>query len=114
MGKANIYKITFFSHGSIYEIYAKHIDLGSFYGFVEVGKLIFGDAASLVVDPAEEKLKAEFSGVTTTYIPMHSILRIDEVEKEGVAKIKEQKGKPGNITPFPLPGYNSSDFNNKT
>ena len=103
----------FFNHGSIYEIYAKHIDPGLFYGFVEVSELIFGDTLSLVVDPTEEKLKAEFSGVTKTYIPMHSILRIDEVDKEGVAKIKEQKGKSGNITQFPLPIY-PSDLNNKT
>ena len=59
-----------------------------------------------MVDPAEEKLKTEFAGVRTTYIPMHSIFRIDEVEKGGTAKIKEQKGKAGNIAQFPFSGYN--------
>jgi hypothetical protein len=34
-------------------------------------------------------------------IPMHSVIRIDEVEKEGTAKITDSKG--GNVTPFPLP-----------
>jgi hypothetical protein len=114
MSKASIYKITFFNQNSIYEIYAKHIDPGLFYGFVEVEDLIFSDASSsLVVDPAEEKLKTEFSGVKKTYIPLHSILRIDEVDKEGTAKIKEQKGKSGNVAQFPGASYSQSDFNNK-
>jgi hypothetical protein len=114
MSKSSIYKVTFFYHSSIYEIYAKHIDPGEFYGFVEVSELIFGEAGSLVVDPAEEKLKTEFAGVTKTYIPMHSVLRIDEVEKEGIAKIKEQKGKSGNVSQFPIPIYTPTDLNGKT
>ena len=32
---------------------------------------------------------------------MHSIVRIDEVEKEGVAKITSNGGEK--VTPFPLP-----------
>jgi hypothetical protein len=32
---------------------------------------------------------------------MHAIIRIDEVEKEGVAKVTESSG--SNITPFPVP-----------
>ena len=115
MSNSSIYKITFFNQNSIYEIYAKRIDPGLFYGFVEVEDLIFSNAtSSLVVDPAEEKLKTEFNGVKKTYIPLHSILRIDEVDKEGTAKIKEQKGKTGNMTQFPGVGYNQPDFNNKT
>lgn len=111
MSKASIYKVTFFNQTSIYEIYAKNIDPEMFYGFVEVSELIFRDASSLVVDPAEEKLKVEFAGVKKTYIPMHSILRIDEVEKEGTAKIKETKGKASNISQFPISGYSPSDLN---
>jgi hypothetical protein len=32
---------------------------------------------------------------------MHCIVRIDEVEKEGVAKISDSKGEK--VTPFPIP-----------
>jgi len=32
---------------------------------------------------------------------MQSIIRIDEVEKEGAGKITEAKG--GNVSPFPFP-----------
>jgi hypothetical protein len=32
---------------------------------------------------------------------MHAVVRIDEVEKEGVAKISDSKGQK--VTPFPMP-----------
>ena len=35
---------------------------------------------SLVIDPAEEKLKAEFAGVQRLLLPMHAVMRIEEVE----------------------------------
>ena len=50
----------------------------------------------MVVDPSEEKIKTEFEGVKRTYIPMHSVLRIDEVDKEGVSKISKAEG--NNVT----------------
>ena len=53
-------------------------------------------------DPQEERLKREFEGVQQTYIPMHSVLRIDQVEKQGVAKISTVEGK---VTSFPGPVY---------
>ena len=57
----------------------------------------------MLVDPSEEKLKSEFEGVSRSYIPMHSIVRIDEVAKEGVGKISEAKGT--NVSPFPTPAF---------
>ena len=74
------------------------------YGFIEVEDYVFGERSQLIVDPGEEKLKNEFSGVARSYIPMHSIVRIDEVEKEGVGKIVEGvDGGSGNVSAFPLP-----------
>jgi hypothetical protein len=42
--------------------------------------------------------------VKRSYIPMHAIIRIDEVEKEGSVKIRESKGGDGKIMTFPMPG----------
>ncbi len=56
-----------------------------------------------MVDPSEEKLKSEFEGVDRSYIPMHAVVRIDEVAKEGVGKITEAKD--SNIAPFPMPQF---------
>jgi hypothetical protein len=59
----------------------------------------------VVVDPSEEHLKAEFAGVKRTYIPMHMILRIDEVDKEGINKITEVANADNNVAVFPSPLY---------
>jgi len=87
MAKKRIYKIIFTNEGKIFEIYAKQVVSGELYGFVEAQGLLFGERTTLVVDPTEEQLKLEFSGVSKTFIPFHAIVRIDEVEKEGPGKI---------------------------
>lgn len=102
MSSKKLYKISFMSQGQVYEIYAQKVGHGGLFGFVEVEKLVFGERSSIVVDPSEEKIKSEFKGVKRTYLPMHSILRIDEVEKSGTSKISKMEG---NVTPFPVPMY---------
>jgi len=109
--KTAIYKIIFHNQGKIYEIYARHVSHDGLFGFIEVENLIFGENTSLVVDPTEENLKSEFSGVERTYIPMHSIIRIDQVNKRGVAKITEG-GSNENVMPFPVYS-NSTDSSKK-
>ena len=105
MAANTIYKILFLSQGKMYEIYAKYVasDL-EMYGFIEVGDLIFNSNSGILVDPSEEKLKTEFSGVKKTFIPMHAIFRIDEVDKEGVSKISDigGNGATSNIHQFPV------------
>ena len=95
-----IFKILFLNQGKVYEIYAETVQQGELYGFIEVENLIFEKSATLVVDPSAEKLREEFSGVLRTRIPIHAVIRIDEVEKHGPGKIIEIDG-TSNITPFP-------------
>lgn len=101
--KTHIYKVLFASQGKVYEIYAREVSHGGLFGFVEVEQLVFGERSALVVDPSEERIKSEFAGVTRTYIPLHSVLRIDEVEKQGVSKISKAEG--DNVAQFPMPIY---------
>ncbi|TDJ44822.1 MAG: DUF1820 family protein [Gammaproteobacteria bacterium] len=103
MAQSHLYKIIFFNQGKVYEIYARSVSQGSLFGFIEVEKLVFGERTTVVVDPAEERLKTEFATVKRTYIPMHSIVRIDEVEKQGVSKISSVDGT--NVSQFPMPVY---------
>jgi hypothetical protein len=103
MSSTPIYKVIFYNQGQIFEIYAHQIYQSDLYGFVEVEELVFGERSQMLVDPAEERLKSEFEGVNRSYIPMHSIVRIDEVAKEGVGKISEAKGT--NVSPFPTPAF---------
>ena len=49
-----------------------------------------------------ERIRAEFAGVQRSYIPLHSVLRVDEVEKQGTSKISAIEG---NVAQFPLPVY---------
>ena len=103
MAAEPIFRIVFVNHGKVYELYARSVFQSDMYGFIEIEDFVFGERAQVIVDPEEEKLKTEFAGVKRTYVPMHNLIRIDEVEKEGSAKIREVKGSE-KVTPFPIMG----------
>lgn len=96
----HIYKVLFHNQGQVYEVYAHSIYQSDLYGFIEVEDYIFGKKGQMVIDPGEEKLRSEFEGVQRSFLPMQNVIRIDEVEKEGVAKILDSKG--DKVTPFPV------------
>ena len=91
MSVKSIYKVIFHNQDQVFEVYARAIYQSDMYGFIEVEEFIFGERNQVIVDPAEERLKIEFDKVARSYIPMHSIVRIDEVEKEGPGKIIDIK-----------------------
>ncbi len=101
MASKHLYRLVFAYQDKIYEIYVRSICESELFGFVEAEEFVFDTQASMVVDPSEEKLKMEFKSVKKTYIPMHTILRIDEVEKRGVAKILDGKNSETKISYFP-------------
>jgi hypothetical protein len=105
MAASHIFKVLFVNQGKVYEVYARKVGHGSLFGFIEVEELVFGERSTVVLDPAEERIKSEFSGVKRTYLPLHSVLRIDEVRKQGVAKIMALEA--ANVTQFPVPLYSS-------
>ena len=89
MAKKQIYKVIFYNKDKVYEVFARQIYQSDLYGFIEIEEIVFGERNQLVVDPNEEKLKTEFESVVRSYVPLHAVVRIDEVEKEGVAKITD-------------------------
>lgn len=95
-----LYRVVFLSQSEVFEVYVKQVSQSDMYGFIEVEEFVFGERSKLVVDPAEERLKTLFGGVKRSFIPMHTIVRIDVVEQEGVGKITEFKG--DKVTPFPV------------
>ena len=109
MSRKSLYKIIFLNQGKIYEIFARSINQGTLFGFVEVSQIVFGEKSSLVVDPSEENLKSEFENVSRIHIPMHSIIRIDEVNKQGTAKITNVNATEGKIMPFPVYTHGGND-----
>ncbi len=108
MSQQRVFKIIFANQGEIYEMYARSVSQGSWFGFVEVDGILFGERSQLVLDPTEEKLKHEFKGVNRFHVPMHAVLRIDEVEKEGVSRVTKAEKGSGNVTNFPAPIYTHS------
>jgi hypothetical protein len=103
MPPSQLYKVVFHAQGRVYEIYARKVGHGSLFGFVEVEELVFGERSVVVVDPSEERIKAEFEGVKRTFLPLHSVIRIDEVRKQGISKISSADA--SNVTQFPYPVY---------
>lgn len=91
MSSSPIFKVIFYNQSQVFEVYARSIYQSEMYGFIEVEEFIFGERSQVLVDPSEEKLKSEFTGVKRSYIPMHNIIRIDEVEKEGTVKVSDVK-----------------------
>jgi len=107
MGDERIFRISFMNRGELYEIFARQVSQGGLFGFIEVEELVFGERTKIVVDSSEERLKSEFAGVRRTYIPMHAVIRIDEVEKAGPSRITSSED-DGKITTFPVPLYTPS------
>lgn len=106
MAKKNIYKVAFHQNGNLYELHAREVSHSEMYGFLEIGDILFGERSSVLVDPSEERLKTEFASVKRTFIPIHNVVRVDEVEKEGVNKITESGADTGgNVAQFPGPGF---------
>ncbi|MBS0357896.1 MAG: DUF1820 family protein [Proteobacteria bacterium] len=110
MSKKQIYKIIFTNQDRVYEIYARKILDSHLFGFLEVEEFVFGETTSLVVDPSEERLKVEFQDVKRTYIPSFSVIRIDEVDKEGLSKIIDSKETASTkVSQFPMRHVRKSD-----
>lgn len=106
--KQRLYRIQFVNQGQVYEIYARSVSHGGMMGFIEVEKLVFGEKSSVVIDPSEEKLKTEFENVERFYVPVHAVIRIDEVNSKQITpRIHAANGEAGSkVTPFPM--YNGN------
>jgi hypothetical protein len=102
----------FVNQGKVYEIYACKVGHGDLFGFIEVEELLFGERSTVVLDPSEERIKSEFEGVKRTFLPMHSVLRIDEVKKHGTSKITVLEGGT-NVAQFPMPMYGAPPTDKK-
>lgn len=100
-----VYKVIFQNGSQLFEVFARQIYQSDMWGFIEVEEFVFGERSQILVDPSEEKLKNEFSGVTRSYIPLQAIIRIDEVDKEGAVKVSDVKpAEGGNVASFPFSG----------
>lgn len=103
--KKRVFKVLFIGQGKTYELYARSVAQGTLFGFVELEGLLFGERSSVIVDPSEDALQREFAGVERIFLPLHAVLRIDEVEKRGAARIHAAPDAAGKVTPLPTPVF---------
>ena len=96
-----LFRVAFLNHGKVYELFCTGVCTSNLLGFVEASGLEFGEKDSLVVDPTEEKMRDEFDGVEVLHLPMHSILRVEQVRKKGPAVIRDRESGE-KVTPFPV------------
>lgn len=99
--KEKLFRVAFLNHGKVYELFCTGICTSGLLGFVEVSGLVFGEKDSMVVDPTEEKMRDEFDGVETLHLPLHSVLRVEQVRKKGQAVIRDRESGE-KVTPFPI------------
>ena len=102
MRKPRLYKVTFLSQGKSIELHARHVASSSLWGFTEIGELVFDPPGEgLVIDPVEERLRDEFKDTTMLHVPMHAIVRIEEIAKRGPLAIRDAAS-GDKIMPFPV------------
>lgn len=113
-----LYRVIFQNQGKVFELCVRSVSQGGLFGFVEVEDLVFGEKSALLVDPSEDALKKEFENTKRIYIPIHSVVRIDEMEQHSNLKPrvvpiesgkKGESGESARITPIYTPPPNPFD-----
>lgn len=98
--KSKIYKVIFLNQGKVYELFCRSVSSSSMMGFVEVSELVLDTGEGVVVDPIEERMREEFGEVEVLYLPMHSVIRVEQVKKRGQSVIRERESGE-KVTRFP-------------
>jgi hypothetical protein len=81
------YKVSFARDNELYQVCAREVHSSDLYGLIEIAEFIFPESR-IVYNPGEERIRREFSGIKRTWIPYHSIIRIDEVLDTTESEIK--------------------------
>ncbi len=82
MDKKRLYRVSFYNNGKVFEVYVRNVSSSNLFGFVELEEIVFGKKSSILVDPTEEGLRSEFESTKRFFVPLHSVIRIDEMQRE--------------------------------
>ncbi len=104
MSTAVLYKVSFHSAGKLYELYARKVTSSALWGFTEIADLVFDNSDGMLIDPTEERLRDEFGDTRVLHLPMHAIVKVEEVNHRGQLRIRDAQTGERVVTPFPLPG----------
>lgn len=81
------YRVSFTREQELYQICARRVQPSDLWGLIEISEFVFPESR-LVFNPGEERLRREFEGIQRTFLPYHSIVRIDEVVDSQAREIK--------------------------
>jgi hypothetical protein len=104
MNPPTLYKITFNVAGKLYELYARKVSSSALWGFTEIAELVFDNSEGMLIDPTEERLRDEFGDTRVLHLPMHAIVKVEEVNQRGQLRIRDAQTGERVVTPFPFPG----------
>lgn len=75
-----VFKVYFFHMDKVYTLFAKEVNAsGELYNMCEISDIIFQRNKNLIV-PSEDEVRQEFSNIKKLLIPLHHLIRIDELE----------------------------------
>ena len=97
-----VYRVRYRELDKINTMYVRYISEESLVGFLEADELILGNDAEISNDELTDEFCAEFKGVQRVYLPLHVILRIDEIDlglHQSTADAKNLA--KGNVSRFP-------------
>jgi len=81
--RKKLYKVIFVDEEKkIQTLHASVLNPSSFLGLIEVSDIVFIEQSDIIIAPDDGKLQAKFKNVERSYIPLNSIIRIDEVTVE--------------------------------
>ena len=92
------------NQGKSYEILAREVEQSDLFGFLEIRELVFGEKSAVLVDPTEDGLRREFEDTKRIILPLHSIVRIDELDRQSRARARVVS-LPGGAAPNPANVY---------
>ena len=105
----SVFRVVYQVQGQKKILYARYISEESLMGFIEAEALLTAaDKKDLPESLDIENLNAEFESVARTYLPMHAIIRIDELIKENEA-MKSTENTSCNVSHFPSKKTSSDD-----
>lgn len=98
--KKKLFKVIFMDEDkTIQTIHASKLNPSSFLGLVEISDIVFLDKSEIIISPDDGKLKAKFKNVERSFIPLNSIVRIDEVILEKETPVIRLHSESGNENP---------------
>ena len=84
---STVYRVSFTREQELYQICARRVQPSELWGLIEISDFVFPES-KLVYNPGEERLRREFEGIQRTFLPYHSIVRIDELRDTQAREIK--------------------------